>query len=180
MKGVVFTEFIEMVEAKFGFEMADTLLSQPGLKSKGVYTAVGTYDFQEMVIMLSALSEKIKIPVPELLKTFGYHLFFRLTSLYPHFNNGVSSAFEFLSNIEDYIHVEVLKLYPDAELPSIRYQIDKDETKMLLTYQSDRKLGDLAIGLIQGCVDHYQENIEIKVLKIKEGGRVVEFLLQKK
>lgn len=27
-------------------------------------------------------------------------------------------AFQFLKNIENYIHVEVRKLYPDAELPT--------------------------------------------------------------
>lgn len=44
MKGVVFTEFIEMVEGRFGLAMVDRIIEAAQLPSSGVYTAVGTYD----------------------------------------------------------------------------------------------------------------------------------------
>ena len=42
MKGIVFTEFLEMVESKFGIEMVNGLLDSSELASGGVYSAVGT------------------------------------------------------------------------------------------------------------------------------------------
>ena len=41
MKGIIFTEFIEMVEDKFGFEVADNIITNSNLPSGGAYTAVG-------------------------------------------------------------------------------------------------------------------------------------------
>ncbi len=180
MKGIIFTEFIEMVEEKFGFEMADKLLTQPGLKSDGIYTSVGTYDIEEMLIMLGKLSDESKISIPDLLQTFGFHLFDKLKDLYPHFTSGAKNSFEFLSNIEEYIHVEVLKLYHDAELPSIKHEIDEEKGEMLMIYKSQRKLSDLAIGLIKGCIAFYKEDIEVKVVEFLNEGKNVKFLLSKK
>ncbi|MEL7340130.1 MAG: heme NO-binding domain-containing protein, partial [Bacteroidota bacterium] len=55
MKGIVFTEFLEMVEDTFGFETADNIVSQAELPSGGVYTAVGTYPALEMVSLVGKL-----------------------------------------------------------------------------------------------------------------------------
>ena len=49
MKGVVFTEFLEMVEDRFSPEMADRIIEGAELASGGVYTTVGTYDHGEMI-----------------------------------------------------------------------------------------------------------------------------------
>jgi hypothetical protein len=56
MKGVVFTEFLEMVEGRFGLAMADRIIEAAQLPSSGAYTAVGTYDYTEMVHLVNALS----------------------------------------------------------------------------------------------------------------------------
>ena len=53
MKGIVFTEFLEMVETKFGLETVDNIIENSDLKSEGIYTSVGTYDFNEMVTPVS-------------------------------------------------------------------------------------------------------------------------------
>ena len=48
MKGIVFTEFLDLVEERFGLEMVDAIISQSKLESKGVYTSIGTYSFSEL------------------------------------------------------------------------------------------------------------------------------------
>jgi len=60
MKGMVFTEFLEMVEDQFGFTMADKIISEAELASGGVYTSVGTYHHQEMVALVVNLSKALK------------------------------------------------------------------------------------------------------------------------
>ena len=71
MKGIVFTEFLEMVESEFGLEIVDQVITQSNLPNDGVYTAVGTYDPNELVTMVVKLSEIKGAPVPELVKAFG-------------------------------------------------------------------------------------------------------------
>ena len=58
MKGIVFAEFIELVEDKFGFEIADEIIEESNLPSGGSYTSVGTYDHREMLELVTHLSEK--------------------------------------------------------------------------------------------------------------------------
>ena len=42
MKGIIFTEFLDLVEEKFGLEMVDKIIEQSNLDSGGIYTSVGT------------------------------------------------------------------------------------------------------------------------------------------
>ena len=53
MKGIVFTEFLEMVEQRFSPEIADRLIDESDLPSGGIYTAVGTYEHTEIVTYVS-------------------------------------------------------------------------------------------------------------------------------
>ena len=178
MKGIVFTEFLEMVEDKFGFDIADEIVVEEQLESKGVYTAVGTYPHKEIVQLVSNLSVSSGIPVPDLLKAFGTHLFGQFHKGYGRFFEGVPDAFSFLSKIENYIHIEVRKLYPDAELPTFDIS-QPSENKLEMIYKSKRGMADFAEGLITGCIKHFGEKIDIERDDIVEGKQKVKFLLKK-
>ncbi len=155
MKGIVFTEFLEMVEQTFGADMVDDIIEGASLPSGGAYTAVGTYDFREILALVTTLSAKTGIPVPQLVHAYGKYLFGRFVVGFPQFFRGVPDALSFLSSIEKYIHVEVRKLYPEAELPSFDADRRAPDT-LLLTYRSTRPFADLAAGLIEGCLEHYR------------------------
>ena len=122
MLGVVFSEFMDMVEERFPPDVFDHLIdiSETRFDSAGDYTAVGKYDHNEMVSLISELSEKTGVPLTTLIETYGRHLFGRFNDRYPAFFEDIKDSFDFLSGIEDRIHSEVRKLYPHAELPAIR------------------------------------------------------------
>jgi hypothetical protein len=180
MKGVVFTEFLEMVEARFSPEMADRIIVGAELSSGGVYTTVGTYDHREMIQLVSCLSKETGISPAELVRSFGTHLFGRFHTMFPKYFEGVTSSFEFLQRIDHYIHIEVGKLYPDAELPS--FDCDTSQPGCLrLTYRSSRPFAALAEGLIRGCVAHYGEAVDIAMEDLSDGtGTGARFVLTKK
>lgn len=160
MKGMVFTEFMDMVEEVFSADILEDIIDKSDLPNEGAYTAVGTYDHQEIVRMTSNLSEVVDIPVATLLEVFGKHLFGRFTERYPAFFEGVSEPFAFLKNIDNYIHVEVIKLYPDAELPRFYHQ-QKSDKELVMYYLSYRHFEDLAVGLIHGCLAHFNVTGEV-------------------
>lgn len=160
MKGVVFVEFIEMVEETFSAEMVDALIEREALPSGGAYTAVGTYPHQEMIDLVAALSERTQVPAADLTRAFGRHLMGRFVKRYPEFFDGVPDAFAFLLTLEDHIHQEVRKLYPEAELPSFDCATPTLDT-LVLTYRSKRPFADLAAGLLAGCVEHFQERVGV-------------------
>ena len=180
MKGIVFCEFVEMMEQEFSPEMADEIISGTPLDSGGAYTAVGTYDHHEMLALVRQLSAKTGTPVPDLIEAFGCYLFNRFVVLYPSFFEGVDGAFSFLDRIEGHVHVEVLKLYPDAELPTFETSRPDDNT-MIMDYRSRRPFADLAHGLIQGCIAHYQEPVDVHRVDISdEGNTHVRFTLKRR
>jgi hypothetical protein len=172
MKGVVFTEFIEMVESQFSPEMADRIITAARLPSGGAYTAVGTYDQGEMWSLAVELSKASNIPVPQLLRNYGKYLFGRFSVIHPRFFREIQSAFDFLQSLESVIHVEVRKLYPDADMPHFEV-LDRTDNRLVLLYQSTRHFGDLAEGLMHACAVHFGETIDItrEALPAESGSR---------
>lgn len=160
MKGIVFNEFIEMVEDKFGEDMVDDIIDESDLPSGGSYTTVGTYDHAELVTMVVKLSELSGLAVPDLIKTFGLRLADVFSNKYQAFFNECDDTLAFLKKIDNHIHVEVKKLYPDAELPVFDFD-DSNPDKFLLTYESSRGFADLAEGLIEGCSQYYNEHFSL-------------------
>jgi hypothetical protein len=177
MKGVVFTEFLEMVESRFSADMVDDIIEDAGIKSGGAYTAVGSYPFAEMVALVTALSQRSGLEPQALIYTFGHHLFGRFALLYPYSIQGCSGAFMVLGSIEKHIHQEVQKLYPDAQLPQIEV-LSSDERCMVLLYSSPRCLAPLASGLIQGALDHFGEQGRIVAEPLNEDGSKVRFVVE--
>lgn len=178
MKGIVFTEFIDMVESKFGFDMMDDIIESTNLPSGGIYTAVGTYDHTEMVQLVVALSKRTEIPTAQLLKTYGKHLFVVFTKNYPHFFKNINNAFDFFEQIDHYVHVEVRKLYPDAELPKFNTHRPSNNTLEML-YQSDRRMSDLAYGLIEAAIEHYKEVATVEKQDLNVEGSLVKFIIDR-
>ena len=177
MKGMVFTEFLEMVEVCYSADMVDDIIGDAQPASGGAYTSVGSYDHVEMVALVSALSTRTDTPVPALLKAFGRHLFGRFAQGFGQFFVQSTDAFHFLSGIDKVIHAEVAKLYPDAELP--RFHIERHTgSELVLVYRSRRHFEDLADGLIQGCIDHFGGGIQVSRTTLGEGdSRAERFVL---
>ncbi len=179
MKGIVFTEFFEMVDKMFGDEMSDKLIENTDLPSNGIYTAVGTYSHSEIVALLFKLNEYTGVEIGVLLNTFGKYLFDTFLKGYPGFFEVADNAFDFLESIQNYIHVEVLKLYPDAQLPKFSTEI-KDESTLEMVYESDRKMADLAEGLMEKSLEYYKENAEIIKRPMVEDHSKVLFIIKRK
>ena len=171
MKGIVFTEFLELVENEFGLEVVQQIIDECELETAGVYTAVGTYSHKDMFKMVAKLSEIKGLPVPALLKVFGEYFFTTLKDKYPVFVEK-PNLFSFLNSIDQYIHPEVLKLYPDAELPRFQAEI-KSDNEMMLNYMSSRKMSDLAIGLIKGAANHFEEDVDVVKIGEENDGQTV-------
>ncbi len=177
MKGIVFTEFMEMVESQFGYAMVDQIIEDSKLPSGGIYTSIGTYDHSEIVALLMNLSKRTEIEPPVLLKAFGKYLFDTFLKTYPHFFEEANNSIDFLQSIDNYIHVEVLKLYPDAKLPTFTTDV-QDDGSLVMTYFSERKMSALAEGLIEKSIAHYQDPMSMTKELLEEDGSVVKFVIK--
>ncbi|AUC74365.1 heme NO-binding domain-containing protein [Olleya sp. Bg11-27] len=178
MKGIVFTEFLELVEDKFGLEMVDNIITSSTLESEGVYTAVGTYSFSEMLQLLSHLSENTGISIDNLLLVYAEHFFSVIEKSYPGLLATYKDPIEMISSIENHIHVEVRKIYPDAELPTFEV-VEKTENSLIMIYTSSRAMHHFGLGLMNKTFEHFNSTATIDLQKIKEDGTEVRFVIHK-
>lgn len=176
MKGIIFTEFLDMVESHYGLAVADEIITNAQTIHKGVYTSVGTYDFNEMVALLTALSEVVSKDIQDLLYTFGLYLFKSLDEAHPEIIRNYKSPMPLIAAIEDHIHVHVKKLYPDAALPSFLV-LEKSENKLIIVYSSSRGLYSLAHGLIIGAFNYFKQEVSVAYELLAQDGTKVQFTI---
>lgn len=179
MKGIVFTEFLDLVEDKFGLEMVDRIITASTLDSEGIYTAVGTYSFSEMLQLLGHLSENTGISIDNLLLVYAEHFFSVIKKSYPGLLETYKDPIEMISSIENHIHVEVRKIYPDAELPTFEV-VDKTANSLIIIYKSSRAMHHFGLGLMNKTFEHFNSKAVIDLEKIKEDGTEVRFIIQRK
>jgi hypothetical protein len=178
MKGIIFTEFLELVEEKFGLVMVDKIITESQLKSGAIYTSVGTYDFSEMLQLITYLSKNTKISKDDLLLLYSEHLFKALLRIHPNLVDHYKDPMDLLASIETHIHVEVQKIYPDAQLPTFELE-RRNKNQMTLIYKSDKALYMLAKGLMQEAFKLFKTLVEINFEKLNEAGTEVRFYINK-
>lgn len=177
MKGIVFTEFLDLVEEKFGMEMVDTIITNAELESNGSYTAIGTYEFSEMLQLLKNLSSNTGISIDDLLLIYAEHFFHVLKDSYPQLLEKYTHPLDLLASIEGHIHVEVRKIYPDAELPTFEV-LEKTDDSLTMIYKSSRSMHHFGLGLMKQTFAHFNTEASILLEKIKDDGTEVKFTIK--
>lgn len=175
MLGVVFTTLIEMLEEKVSPEFADEVITDADLANDGAYTSVGYYPFSEMQKIVGVLVEKTGKPVEALLYDFGYYLFGRLSQAHGQVMSGRKDLLDALAVLDNDIHVQVRKLYPDADLPTFSV-VSRTEKTMVLEYYSVRELAPLAEGLMDGAAEFFGQTIS-RVTTKTDKPHTYEFLI---
>ena len=178
MKGIVFTEFLDLVEERFGLEMVDFIISQSKLESKGVYTSIGTYSFSELLQLLQNLKIQTGISIDDLLLIYGEHFFSVIEKNYKDLLSSYNNPIEMLASIENHIHIEVRKIYNDAELPTFIIK-EKTNKTLILIYKSSRSMHHFGLGLMNKTFEHFNSKATIVLEKIKKDGTEVKFIITK-
>ncbi|MFT5708992.1 MAG: hypothetical protein ACI9ES_003299 [Oceanospirillaceae bacterium] len=158
MKGIIFTEFLDIVESAFGLEVCQQMLDQAF--DEGVYTAVGSYDHRDLVKLIIALSKITGVPAGDLQEVYGQAVFTRLLESLPFKKESGHNTFSFIQRVENHIHIEVKKLYPDATPPRFEF-ISVEETAMVMDYRSARCMSHVCLGLIKGCADYFDQKVNV-------------------
>jgi hypothetical protein len=178
MRGLLFTELFEMVDAHHPPELLERVIDAAHLPNGGAYTAVGNYPAAEMTRLVECLGHQTGQPLPGLLQGFGHHLYGRFLADHAEFFDPAHDALELLESVDQYIHVEVRKLYPEAELPVFLCHRPTPDSLVML-YRSPRALADVAEGLIRSCIAHYGRPYSVEREDLSGGaGTEVRFTLR--
>ena len=150
MKGVIFNILEDFVSEGWGEDAYEDIIGSCVLETKGAFIGPATYPDSDLVSIVVKASEKIAVSVPEVVRSFGRFLFPRLAATYPVFLNGHVHPSTFLKTVNDVIHVEIRKLFPEADPPAIRWS-EPEAGRLVLTYASKRRLCALMSGLLDGA-----------------------------
>jgi hypothetical protein len=177
MKGFIFTNFIDFVEKSNGLDMVDQMLEECDLASEGVYSAFNSYEFDELVTLLTYVSKKTDISPQILLETFGRFVFPYLIGKHSYIIEKYSNAIDLIAGIENHIHIEVKKLYEDAELPTFNV-VEKKEDSLTIIYTSTRGLTYFAIGLMKETLQFFKVKGTIDMVENYNNDGSVKFHIQ--
>lgn len=176
MKGIILSEFVEFLEITLGEDVAQQIIDDSGVASQGAYSRVGQYDYQELIQLLTQAVEQTNVDAGDLVGPFADHLFGVFHRDYSVFFEGVDSAAQMLTQIDGHIHVEVKKLYPDAELP--KFSFKKEGSKLLLDYKSPRPLAMVAHALTLGCLKFFGDKEFLLSADIADDQCSAQFVIQ--
>ena len=156
MKGIIFNVVEEVVTARYGEDVWDSLLESAALD--GSYTSLGSYPDDHLQRLVKAASEALSLPPDDVVRALGEGAIPLLATRYPQFFEPHQSARPFLLTLNDIIHPEVRKLYPGAEVPDFDFD-EADNGDLVIGFRSERRLCALAEGFILGAANHYGETV---------------------
>ncbi len=177
MKGFIFTNFIEFVETTHGLEMVDEMITNCNLQSEGIYSSFSSYEFDELVSLLTYVSNKIDVNPEILLEKFGVFVFPYLIGKHSYIIENYDNAIDLIGGIENHIHIEVKKIYNDADLPTFRV-VEKTTKKLTIIYNSSKGLTYFAIGLIKETLNHFKVNGSVTIDKSLDPKMGVKFIIE--
>lgn len=176
MKGVIYTELIEMIEDLLGLEMTNKIIEDARLENEGAYTAVGYYHHQDIIKLMDSISKNAGNSRENLLWSYGEYLFYRLNDMYKQELAACTDAFSFVESLAKIIRIEILKYNPGASV-SLLQVIQKNADTLELLYSSDRRLSKLLEGILAACARHYPQTIRLQCTKLESDGSRVRFIL---
>ena len=147
VKGVLFDVVREVVAELLGEDAWDRAIETA--EFEGSYTSLGNYPDEEMATLVVLLSESAGLSVDDTLRTVGIHGWRHLELRQPELVAGVDDMGTLLHSLNNVVHTEVRKLYPDSFVPLFGIS-DEGPGRWLVTYESERRMCRLAEGLLLG------------------------------
>ncbi len=169
MKGVIFLKLEEFVDETFGDMAWDNILNIADVASDGAYTSIALYDDEEFFSIVKTLCEEHGLKMKEAQFAFGQWIHDKLIAIAPKDVHQITDTFTFLRAVNDVIHIEVMKIHPDAILPEFIF-LEETETKLLMEYKSPRGLCYFCEGIINALINRLHENISVRQIECVHEG----------
>ena len=159
MHGTIFAELKKYVDTKFGGNTWNTLLEGAGLGPK-MYLPVQAYPDDEVGKIVAAAAQMTGIPAPDILQDFGAFIAPDLVAMYRSLMKPQWKTLEVIENAETTAHRVVRRQYVGAAPPYL-HAVRSGDQQVTVTYNSARRLCDVAKGIIRGLAQHYGENVAV-------------------
>lgn len=170
MKGEMFNLLEEFVVAGWGRSHFEEIYAEAkkDLSSPGPFIGPGTYPDTDFMALVSSAVRRLQVPLGPAVRALGKFAFPHLAAKLPDHMAKFKHPKEFLKTVDRVVHVEVRKLYRDAETPRFSYR-EPAQDRLIMVYHSRRKLYDLVEGLLEGTAEYFKVPMAIKRKVIGDG-----------
>ncbi len=177
MKGIIFVLLEDFLVERLGAKDYEAMIAACGLKTRDPFQVHQTYPDDDLFKILLNAADRLSLGLSDVLRHFGEFCFPCLVRRYPVFVQPYDHPKPFIQSVQRIIHVEVRKLYPDAETPIFRYQ-DPAPDRLIIEYESKRRLCHFMEGIIKGVETHFRCPIRVRQSRcVHTGHPVCEFEL---
>jgi predicted Ser/Thr protein kinase len=159
MHGLILVQLQKFAQQTIGPQQWRDALTEAGL-SNHTFSTGSVYEDSQAIEQIALASNTLGIPVSEVIESFGVFLSTELVRLYQRVIKPEWKTLDIIENTETFIHSAVRAGSPGA-VPPVLDAIRISEDELQLLYSSERKLCQLAIGIIKGLSNHFREVIEI-------------------
>lgn len=159
MKGVVFHLLESTVTRMHGEDFWDEVLEQAGVE--GAYTTIGTYPDEELLALTRVVADRLGVTSNEVTRRFAVDAAATFAERFADFFRPHKTTRGLLLALNDIIHPEVRKLYPEARTPHFNFEPAPDG-RLLMHYHSHRQMCAFAEGLIIGSAPHFGERATVE------------------
>ena len=161
---------MNFIKDNFGYETLDEILTKDDYPNKGGFSAAGNYKSSYLTSLVANTTYLFDNSKEKVLESFGKYAFkfllnrfkksYKATNTPLHTDN----AYDFLEQLNVIHFDELKKLYPDAKFP--KFDIERiGSTHIIIEYSSNRNLPYLVHGLIQGCLQYYEDSSNLTMQK---------------
>lgn len=174
MHGMVFQQLQQFVTKTKNYATWKKILTETGLEGK-LFIPTQIYPDEEMKKLITSFAAVENLTSEELLTDFGLFLSQGLLTLYTHSIQPEWKTLDLIEHTENTMHKAVRFNDKNAAPPALICQ-RVSTNKVVITYNSDRKMVELGIGIMKGIALHYGEKISIRVNEKEDGGKILEVL----
>jgi len=177
LKGIIFNLLEDFIVEGWGAAKFERIFEQCPVQAQVPYVGPGTYPDAHLLAIVDRATAELGIETSVALRGFGRFAFPRLAERFSVFVREFQHPKPFLKTVHGIIHLEVQKVYANAEPPLITFQ-DPAPDRLVMHYTSRRKLCALFAGLVEGTGDYFKVPLTLAQTECSlEGAESCEFSL---
>ena len=158
MHGLIFAGLKKYVGSKFDAKTWEVLLEKSGLKGN-MYVAASVYPDRDILSLVNTACELTGLSANAILEDFGEFIAADLIAQYSFLVKQEWTFLDFLCNTEETIH-KVMRFHQGVTPP--RLVVTRiAEDKVIISYDSTRRMCALLKGIVKGAARHYREEVNM-------------------
>jgi len=158
MKGTVVSTWIKTCKKLYGDSIVQKAMSEMGWEENKIFSPIENVDDDVVKKLITYISTQVNILPAQLWKAIGKDNILAFHADFPSFFKQ-HNMYSFLRSLFD-IHVVMTKKFAGAKPPLVSIEPISD-TEALFTYQSKRGMFDYFYGLLEGCIEFFNEKVEV-------------------